>query len=173
MAAHQAPLVITNADFRVTPTCIHTSPSWVISALTLLDPQTPICENSHTHTHCALDTPGHLASVLSCGHLPILKRFNFCFKMHFYPSNNEIQGKMTTCWAYPYIHGHETMDWFRIRKGVCQGCILSHCLFNLYAEHIMRNAGLDEAQGGIKFSGRNINNLKYADDTTLYGKRKY
>ena len=155
MAAHQAPLVITNADFRVTPTCIHTSPSWVISALTLLDPQTPICENSHTHTHCALDTPGHLASVLSCGHLPILKRFNFCFKMHFYPSNNEIQGKMTTCWAYPYIHGHETMDWFRIRKGVCQGCILSHCLFNLYAEYIMKNAGLDEPQAGEISARRN------------------
>ena len=63
--------------------------------------------------------------------------------------------------------GHGTMDWFQIRKGVCQGCILSPCLFNLHAEYIIRNAGLDEAQAGIKIAGRNINNLKYADDTTL------
>ena len=58
-------------------------------------------------------------------------------------------------------------DWFQIGKGVCQGCILSPCLFNLYAEYIMRNAGLEEAQDGIKIAGRNINNLRYADDTTL------
>ena len=63
--------------------------------------------------------------------------------------------------------GHGTTDWFQIRKGVRQGCILSPCLFNLYAEYIMRNAELDEAQAGIKISGRNINNLRYADDTTL------
>ena len=63
--------------------------------------------------------------------------------------------------------GHETTDWFQIGKGVLQGCILSHCLFNLYAEYIMRSAGLDEAQAGIKIAGRNINNLRYADDTTL------
>ena len=63
--------------------------------------------------------------------------------------------------------GHETMNWFKIGKGVCKGCILSPCLFNLYAEYIMRNAGLDEAQAGIKIAGRNINNLRYADDTTL------
>ena len=63
--------------------------------------------------------------------------------------------------------GHGTTDWFQIRKGVCQGCILSPCLFNLYAEYIMRNAGLDESQSGIKFAGRNINNLRYADDTTV------
>ena len=62
---------------------------------------------------------------------------------------------------------HGTMDWFKIGKGVQQGCILAHCLFNFYAEYIMRNAGLDEAQAGIKFAGRNINNLRYADDTTL------
>ena len=62
---------------------------------------------------------------------------------------------------------HETMDWFQIGKGVGQGCILSPCIFNLYAEYIMRNAGLDEAQTGIKIAGRNINNLRYADDTTL------
>ena len=63
--------------------------------------------------------------------------------------------------------GHGTTDWFQIGKGVCQGCILSPCLFNFYAEYIMRNAGLDEAQAGIKFSRRNINNLRYADDTSL------
>ena len=63
--------------------------------------------------------------------------------------------------------GHGTTDWFQIAKGVCQGCILSPCLFNLYAEHIMRNAGLDEAQAGIKIAGRNISNLRYEDDTTL------
>ena len=63
--------------------------------------------------------------------------------------------------------GHGTTDWFQIGKGVCQGCILSPCLFNLYAEYIMRNAGLDEAQAGVKMAGRNINNLRYADDTTL------
>ena len=63
--------------------------------------------------------------------------------------------------------GHGTTDWFQIRKGVCQGCILSPCLFNLYAEYIMRNAGLDEAQAGVRTGGRNINNLKYADDTTI------
>ena len=63
--------------------------------------------------------------------------------------------------------GHETTDWFQIRKGVRQGCILSPFLFNLYAEYIMRNAGLSEAQAGIKIVRRNINNLRYADDTTL------
>ena len=63
--------------------------------------------------------------------------------------------------------GHETTDWFQIGKGVHQGCILSLCLFNLYAEYIMRNAGLEEAEAGIKIAGRNINNLRYADDTTL------
>ena len=63
--------------------------------------------------------------------------------------------------------GHETTDWFQIRKGVCQGRILSPCLFNLYAEYIMRNTRLDEAQAGIKISGRNINTLIYAYDSTL------
>ena len=63
--------------------------------------------------------------------------------------------------------GHGTTDWFQIGKGVCQGCILSPCLFNLYAEYIMRNTGLEEAQAGIKIAGRNINNLRYADDTIL------
>ena len=63
--------------------------------------------------------------------------------------------------------GHGTTDWFQIGTGVCQGCILSLCLFNFYAEYIMRNAGLEETQAGIKFAGRNINNLRYADDTIL------
>ena len=65
--------------------------------------------------------------------------------------------------------GHGTTDWFQIGKGVCQGCILSPCLFNLYAEYIMQNPGLDEAQVGVKIAGRNINNLRYADDITLMG----
>ena len=68
--------------------------------------------------------------------------------------------------------GHGTTDWFQIGKGVHQGCILSPCLFNLYAEYIMRNAGLEETQAGIKIAGRNINNLRYADDTTLWQKVK-
>ena len=63
--------------------------------------------------------------------------------------------------------GHGTTDWFQIGKGVGQGCILSPCLFTLYAEYIMGHTGLDEAQAGIKIAGRNINNLRYADDTTL------
>ena len=63
--------------------------------------------------------------------------------------------------------GHGTTDWFQIGKGVGQGCILSPCLFSLYAEYIMRNAGLEETQAGIKIARRNINNLRYADDTTL------
>jgi len=63
--------------------------------------------------------------------------------------------------------GHGTTDWFQIGKGVRQGCILSPCLFNFYAEYIMRNTGLEEAQAGIKIAGRNISNLRYADDTTL------
>ena len=68
--------------------------------------------------------------------------------------------------------GHGTKDWFQIGKGVCQGCILSPCLFNLYAEYLMLNAGLDEAQAGIKIARRNTNNLRYADDTTLMAESK-
>ena len=68
--------------------------------------------------------------------------------------------------------GHGTTDWLQIRKGVRQGCILSPCLFNLYAEYIMRNAGLDEAQAGIRIVGRNTSNLRYADDTTLMAESK-
>ena len=69
------------------------------------------------------------------------------------------------------ITGHGIIDWFQIGKGVCQGCILSPCLFNIYAEYIMRNAGLEEAQAGIKMARRNINNLRYADDTTFMAER--
>ena len=68
--------------------------------------------------------------------------------------------------------GHGPTHWFQIGKGVCQGCILSPCLFNFYAEYIMRKAGLEEAQDGIKIAGRNINNLIYADDTTLMAERE-
>ena len=68
--------------------------------------------------------------------------------------------------------GHGTTDWFQIGKGIHQGCILSPCLFNFYAEYIMRNTGLDEAQAGIKIVGRNLNNLRYADDTTLMAESK-
>ena len=68
--------------------------------------------------------------------------------------------------------GHGTTRWFQIKKGVCQRCILSPCLFNLYAEYIIGNAGLEEAQAGIKIAGRNINNLRYADDTTLIAESK-
>ena len=75
--------------------------------------------------------------------------------------------KSDACQEATVRTGYGTKDWFQIRKGVRQGCILSPCLFNLYAEYIMRNAGLDEAQTGIKIAGRNINNLRYADNTTL------
>ena len=78
------------------------------------------------------------------------------------PLRNQYAGQEATVRT-----GHGTTDWFQIGKGVCQGCILSPCLFNSYAEYIMRNAGLEEAQAGIKTAGRNINNLRYADDTTL------
>ena len=67
--------------------------------------------------------------------------------------------------------GHGTTDWFQIGKGICQGCILSPCLFNFYAEYIMRNAWLEEAQAGIKIAGRNLNNLRYADDSTFMAER--
>ena len=76
---------------------------------------------------------------------------------------------MTLCL---FVLGNGTMDWFKIGKGVHQGFILSPCFFNLYAEYIMLNAGLDEAQAGIKIAGKNINNLRYADDTTLMAESK-
>ena len=70
------------------------------------------------------------------------------------------------------ITGHGTMDWFQIRKGLHQGCIRSYCLFNLYADYIMLNAGLDESQAGIKIARRNINSLRYADDTILMAEKR-
>ena len=86
----------------------------------------------------------------------------------------EIPGNLTCLLTNLYVGqeatvrtGYRTTDWFQIGKGVHQGCILSPCLFNLYAEYIMRNAGLEEAKAGIKIARRNINNLRYADDTTL------
>ena len=89
--------------------------------------------------------------------------------MGFYPSEDLYDSEMRSVekkeTAARTVHG--TTDWFQIGKGVCQGCILSPCLFNFYAEYIMRNAGLEEAQAGIKIAGRNINNLRYADYTTL------
>ena len=78
-----------------------------------------------------------------------------------------LSGNLYACQEATVGTGHGTTDWFQIEKGVCQGCILSPCLFNFYAEYIMRNAGLKEAQAEIKIAGRNINNLRYADDTTL------
>ena len=83
------------------------------------------------------------------------------------PKNKVSQVSTTSPSICHEVMGHGTTDWFQIGKGVRQGCILSPCLFNLYAEYIMRNAGLEEAQAGIKIAGRNINNLRYADDTTL------
>ena len=74
--------------------------------------------------------------------------------------------------AYPVRTGHGTTDWFQIGKGVHQGCILSPCLFSLHGEYIMRNAGLEEAQAGIEIARRNINNLRYADDTNVTAERK-
>ena len=80
---------------------------------------------------------------------------------------NLYAGQETTVRTGHGTTGHGTTDWFQIGKGVCQGCILSPWLFNFYAEYIMRNTGLEEAQAGIKIAGSNINNLSYADDTTL------
>ena len=86
----------------------------------------------------------------------------------------EIPDHLTCLWRNLYAGqeatvrtGHGTTDWIQTGKGVCQGCILSPCLFNFYAEYIMRNAGLEEAQAGIKIAGKNINNVRYADETTL------
>ena len=98
-------------------------------------------------------------------------------KPEFKPERTEII--LSLCFSILGFHeyfwdfmGHGTMDWFQIGKGVCQGCILSPCLFNSYAEYIMQNVRLDEAQAGIKIARRNINNLRYADDTTLMAESK-
>ena len=85
----------------------------------------------------------------------------------------DLPPKKTVCMSKATVRtGHGTTDWYQIRKGVHQGCILSPCLFNLYAEYIMRHAGLDEAQAGINIAERSINNLRYADDTTLMAESK-
>ena len=89
------------------------------------------------------------------------------FLPHFYIIDNINEGREATVRT-----GHGKTDWFQIGKGVRQGCILSLCLFNFYAEYIMRNSGLEETQAGIKIGGRNINNLRYADDTTLMAERE-
>ena len=91
-----------------------------------------------------------------------------CFKF-FFSWDSEKRNEVLNL---PSLIGHGTTDWFQIGKGVRQGCILSPCLFNLYAEYIVRNAGLDEAQAGIKIAGRNINNLRDADDTTFMAERE-
>ena len=96
----------------------------------------------------------------------ILQEMGIPYLLTYLP-RNLCEGQKATV-----ITGHGTMDWFQIGKGVCQGCIFSPCLFNLYTEYIMQSAGLDEAQAGIKVSGRNINNLKCADDTTLMEERE-
>ena len=98
-----------------------------------------------------------LESCLETAQMFIHSRVNKCVK-----SRNLYAGQEATVRT-----GHGATDWFQIGKGVRQGCILSPCLFNLYAEYIMRNTGLEEAQAGIKLAGRNINNLRYADDPTL------
>ena len=96
---------------------------------------------------------------LSCPHLTPIRKI-----MGGSPCNAGQEATVRT--------GHGTREWFQIRKGVLQGCIVSRCLFDLYAEYIIRNAGLDEAQAGIKIAGRNTSNLRYADDTALWQKVK-
>ena len=87
------------------------------------------------------------------------------------PPDLPLEKPVCRCQEATFKTGHGTTDWFQIGKGVHQSCIVSPCLFNLYAEYIMRNAGLEETQAGIKIAGRNINNLRYADDITLNGRK--
>ena len=100
------------------------------------------------------------------------KNWSFKFMMSFLYKATGIPPLLEKVTLLTVRTGHGTTDWFQIRKGVHQGCILSPCLFNFYAECIMRNAGLEEAQAGIKIAGRNINNLRYADDTPWWQKVK-
>ena len=131
--------------------------------------------------------PGLLHCRNMLYHLRSSERANFCFidyaKAFDYVDHNKLWKILTEMGIPDHLTcllrnlyagqeatvrtGHGTTDWFHIEKGVCQGCISSPCLFNFYAEYIMRNAGLEEAQAGIKIARRNINNLRYADDTTL------
>ena len=123
-------------------------------------------ENSRKTSTSALST----TTVFDCGHhnklWKILKEMGIPDHLT-YLLRNLYAGQEATVRI-----GHGTTDWFKIRKGVHQDCILSPCLFNLYAEYIMQNAGPDEAQAGIKIAGRNINNLRYTDDTTLMAESK-
>ena len=96
-----------------------------------------------------------------CNLIFFLFKFNFIESVYCFLRNLYVGQEATV------RTGHRTTDWFQIGKGVCQVCMLSPCSFNFYAEYIMRNAGLEEAQAGIKIARRNINNLRYADDTTL------
>jgi len=131
--------------------------------------------------------PGLLHCRKMLYHLRSSERANFCFtdyaKAFNYVDHNKLWEILTEMGIPDHLTcllrnlyagqeatvrtGHGTTDWFQTEKGVCQGCILSPCLFNFYAEYIMRNSGLEEAQAGIKTARRNINNLRYADDTTL------
>ena len=100
--------------------------------------------------------------------LTVCIKTNWKFLRNGYTRPHYLPSEKFVCRSRSKVRtGYGTMDWFKTGKGVHQGCILSPCLFNLYAEYIMQNARLDEAQAGIKISGRNINNLRYADDTTL------
>ena len=117
-------------------------------------------ETPRTSTSALLTTSKPLTVLITTNHRKFLKKWGY-------------QTTWTASWEI-YIQlkeqvrtGHGTTDWVQIGKGVCKGCILSPCLFNLYTEYIMRNAGLEETQAGIKIARRNINNLSYADDTTL------
>ena len=122
---------------------------------------------------CSLGVSNFLEEISSLSHSVVFLCFfaliaeegfliSSCYSLELCILRNVYAGQEATVRT-----GHGTTDWFQIGKGVHQGCILSPCLFNLYAEYIMRNAGLEETQAGIKIAGRNINNLRYADDTTL------
>ena len=119
-------------------------------------------ENSRKiSTSALLITPKPLTMQITTNYGKFLKRWEYETTLPALLRNLQADQEATV------RNGHGTVDWFKIRKGVCQGCILSLCLFNLCAEYIMRNARLDESQAGIKIAGRNSNNLRYADDTTL------
>ena len=118
-----------------------------------------MCVYTHTHTK-AFDCVDHKKLWNILKEIGIPDHLN-CFPRNLYAGQEATVGT-----------GYGTTDWFQIGKGVQQNCILSPCLFNLYTEYIMRNTGLEEAQAGIKIAGRNSNNLRYADDTTLWQKAK-
>ena len=129
--------LLTSLDHRKSKSSRKTS---ISALLTMLKPLTCVAHNKLWKTLKEMGIPDHLT----------------CLLRNVYASQ---EATLRT--------GHGSTDWFQIGKGVCQGCILSPCLFNFYAEYIMRNVGLAETQAGIKIAGRNIKNLRYADDTTL------